>query len=149
MVSWASLTLLCPRLGQGHTASTSGTRTQLKSYFQARGICMAQQAPCGWTAVMGKALWFEIKEMWTTHVFLSYLASWHFAEAFTRSWDWEIGSWSLGLIVLSLPLWAGRGRSMVGGTPQADSEIPQLASLAGRLRRPQAEWCSRRLQLRV
>ena len=82
-----------------------------------------------------------------------FLAAWHLGILLKHLREVATGkqavSWSLRLIVLSLSLWAGRGRSMVGGTPHADSQIPQLGSLAGRLRRPQAEWCSRRLQLRA
>ena len=129
--------------------ASTGTRTQSSLVSKPGAFLWPSRPLAGWTEVMGMALWFDIEEMWATHVFLSCLASWHFAEAFTRSCVWETGSWSLGLIVLSLPLWADRGRSVVGGTPQADSQIPQLSSLAGRLRSPQAEWCSRRLQLRV
>lgn len=116
----------CPGLPQPCSAhDLVKYRNQDSSLISKPGaFAWPSRAPCGGTAVMGKALWFEIEEMWTTHVFLSCLASWHFAEAFTRSCDWQTGSWSLGLIVLSLPLWAGRRRSIVGGTPHADSQIP-------------------------
>lgn len=101
--------------------------------------------------------------MWTlriSHVLLSCLAPLHLAAAFTTSCAWETGidlfGWSFWACFPSLGWqgWGGRWRPMLCTWlyfvhPMDKFSDPKSSLQAQGLRRLQAQWCSRRLHLRV
>lgn len=151
-----STSLLCPGLGQGHTTSKCRNQDSTQVFScQSQGHIHGPAVPCLLNSSRGKGTVNDVKLRKREHSGLPtfFFSAWHLYILLQHLLELRLGNRQLIPLAdcpePASPLWAARGRSMVGGTPWTDSQIPKLGSLARRLRRPQTKWCSRKLQLRV